>query len=107
MLFVLGIIIVFDFLLGIAEARKNNIPITSKRMKEGIFGKIFILILPFIVALVIKGIGREELSQHFVSFIISTLIISEGYSSIGHIYNFKTGEHLPENDAVSTLIKKI
>jgi hypothetical protein len=38
---------------------------------------------------------------------MSTLIISEGYSDIGHIYNYKTGEHLPENDALSFILKKI
>ena len=104
---ILWVLILLDFCLWIAEARKNEIPITSKKMKEWIVGKILIFIIPFIVAIVFRWIGREGVSEYFVSIIISTLIVSEGYSAIGHIYNFKTGKHFPENDAVSQLLHKI
>jgi hypothetical protein len=104
---ILWILIVFDFLLGIAEARKNKIPITSEKMKEWTIGKIMLFLLPLLFALAIKWMGWEDVSEHFMSLIIWTLIASECYSALGHIYNFKTGEHLPENEAVSILIKKI
>ncbi|MBO7691740.1 MAG: phage holin family protein [Methanobrevibacter sp.] len=63
--------------------------VTSEKMWKGLAKKISKLLLPLIVVLVLKGIGFENLEM-VVTTIFSILIITEGYSIIGHIYSINT-----------------
>lgn len=62
--------------------------------------------LPMIVIIILKGVGADDI-ELASTIIFSILIITEGYSIIGHIYSINTGEKLPEIDALKMLFEFI
>lgn len=100
---ILAILMVVDFLTGIAKQyRINPQGIESHKAWIGIVKKICTIILIFSVALVIRGIGFEP--QSYILIILSLLIVAEWYSIVQNIYSVHTGNRLSEYDAISAVI---
>lgn len=104
---ILTFLMVIDFITGIiASAKVDGIQsITSKRMTAGAVAKLIIILIPFIVLLTGKGLGLD--SMKYVQGVLFILIVAEAYSNLGNIQSFRTGQRVPEIDAVSLLLKKI
>ena len=69
----------------------------------GLISKLGLLIIPLVVALLIKGIGGDF--NLGVVLIIKILIVSEFLSSIGNIYTIKTGKEVKDIDIFTMLFK--
>lgn len=96
-----------DFVFGIADAYfEDRQKVTSTAAWRWIFKKFSKLMLPMIFIFVLKGVWAENISM-LVTSVMSILIITEGYSIIGHIYSINTWKHLSEIDAFSLLIEFI
>lgn len=106
-IFIFAILIAIDFVTWlIASFIVDKTSIKSLRAIQWIFKKSATFMIPFVVALVGKGAGYEDMSA-MVTTIISLLIVSEGYSIIANIHAINTKERLPEIDAVGNIIKRI
>lgn len=62
--------------------------------------------LPLIVIAILRWVGTGDL-QMASTVIYSILIITEGYSIIGHFFSINTWKDLPEIDAFEMLVKFI
>lgn len=102
---ILAVLMVMDFLSGLAKAHAIGEVISSRRMKSGAASKSLILLMPLAVALAAKGLGQDY--NWMLTWVISVLILAELYSFIANIYAIRTGECLPEFDVISIIGKKI
>lgn len=97
-------LMILDFIFGIADAyMEDKQLITSAKMWGGLLRKSAKLIIPLTVALVLRGVGFDNLEM-VITTIMSILIITEGYSIIWHVYSINTWEKLSEIDAFSLLV---
>lgn len=102
---IFGVLLVIDYLTGIAKARALGQSITSNKMKYGFASKGSLLLLPIVIALGIKAVGGDS---HYVLLAgMNILIISEVYSIIGNIYSLGKKEEFPEYDALAMIGKII
>lgn len=100
-----SILLIIDYLTGLAKAKTLQVSITSNKMKYGLISKLSLLIIPIILAIGAKATGAD---YHYVLLSgMYILILSEVYSIIGNIYSIRTREELPEYDAVAMLGKQI
>jgi hypothetical protein len=74
------LMLLVDFLLGIAEAKATNQEITSNKAKNGIIKKLTLFLIPFVFVGVLKGAEMQETALVCVRGIMAILIASEGYS---------------------------
>jgi len=97
-------LLVLDFIFWVSDAYiKDKQQVTSAKMWRWLAKKVSKMMLPLIVVLVLRWVGFENLEM-VVTTIMSILIITEGYSIIGHIYSINTWETLSEIDAFSLLL---
>lgn len=103
---IMTVLLALDFIAWVAEVWiKRREELTSSKAIQWLFRKISRWLLPFIIVLVMKGAWLEDIN--YLSMAVCwIIIISEGYSILGHIYtiNSKWDETLPEIDALSALI---
>lgn len=90
-------------LTGTLKAYRTKENITSRRWIAGFLSKLVVLLVPFTIALMAKGVDFDV--NWFIGFSLSIMVIAEAYSILGNIYTFKTGEAVAEIDAVSAIIK--
>ena len=102
---ILIILMCMDMLTGTIKAYKINENITSKRWIAGFLSKLVVLLVPFTVALMAKGVDFDI--KWFVSLCISILVVAEAYSILGNAYTIQTGNEVAEIDAVSAIIKML
>lgn len=102
-----GLLMIFDVFTGIlASAKVNGVrSITSKRLAFGVISKLLLLLIPLSIALAGRAVGQDFLSV--VHSAIFVLAVAEAYSIIGNIYTVKSGERVPEFDAISVVLKKV
>lgn len=103
--FLLALLLLIDYVTGIAKARMMGHCITSNRMKYGIISKMSLMIVPIILAIGAKAVGADFATVLLVG--INILVLSEVYSIIGNIYSMRTKEELPEYDVVAMIGHKI
>lgn len=100
-------LMVLDFIFWLLDQRvKDKQQITSTRMWSWLAKKVSKMLLPLIAVLVLRWIWFENLDI-VVTTIMSVLIITEGYSILGHVYCLNTGKTLSEIDAFSLLLDYI
>lgn len=100
-------LMVLDFIFWLIDQRvKDKQQITSTRMWSWLAKKVSKMLLPLIAVLVLRWIWFEDLDI-VVTTIMSVLIITEGYSILGHVYCLNTGKTLSEIDAFSLLLDYI
>ena len=102
---ILVMLMCIDMLTGTLKAYRIRENITSRRWIAGFLSKLLVLLVPFTIALMAKGVEFDI--KWFIEFSISLMIVSEAYSILGNIYTFRTGAEVAEIDALSYLIKKI
>lgn len=101
---ILSILLILDFVMGIADAYiKDKSQVTSAKMWKWLVKKITRRMLPFIVVWIFRGAWIEDMST-IVSMIISMLIVTEWYSIIGHIYSINTWKEILEIDAFEMIL---
>lgn len=100
-------LLALDFIFWIWDAYiTDRNSVTSEKAWHWVVKKICKLCLPLIVVLVLRGVGFENLEM-VVTTIISILIITEGYSIVGHIYSLSAWKTIPEIDAMAMLVEFI
>ena len=100
---ILVVLMCIDMLTGTFKAYRTKENITSRRWIAGFLSKLVVLLVPFTIALMAKGVYFDV--KWFIGFSLSIMVIAEAYSILGNIYTFKTGEAVAEIDAVSAIIK--
>ena len=100
---ILVVLMCIDMLTGTFKAYRTKENITSRRWIAGFLSKLVVLLVPFTIALMAKGVDFDV--KWFIGFSLSIMVIAEAYSILGNIYTFKTGEAVAEIDAVSAIIK--
>ncbi len=100
---ILVVLMCIDMLTGTFKAYRTKENITSCRLIAGFLSKLVVLLVPFTIALMAKGVDFDV--KWFIGFSLSIMVIAEAYSILGNIYTFKTGEAVSEIDAVSAIIK--
>jgi len=104
---ILFVMLALDYIFWILDAylRDRN-SVTSDQMRRWFWRKMTRWMLPLIVIAILRWVGAGDL-QMASTVIYSILIITEGYSIIGHFFSINTGKELPEIDAFEMLIKFI
>lgn len=102
---VLAVLMVVDFVAGITCAIALGKPVTSHRMKVGLMSKCGVMTIPLVMALAAKGLGADF--HWLINWSVSLFILSEAYSIVANIYTARTGNQVPEWDAVSIIMSKI
>ena len=102
---ILGVLMLIDFIFGIACAKATKTPITSHRMRVGMLSKATLLTIPLVMALAAKGLGADF--YYLVTWIVYVFILSEVYSIVSNAYTIKTGKHAPEWDAISFILARL
>lgn len=100
-----AILLIIDYLTGLAKAKTLGHSITSNKMKYGLISKLSLILIPIVVAMGTKATGAD--SHYIMLSGMWILVFSEVYSIIGNIYAVRTKEELPEYDAVGLLGKQI
>ena len=106
----LVVLMVIDFILGIAKAYKTGTPITSYKIRVGIISKMSILILIIAFGITMNSAPVEFDFYIYVRLVIFYIMLSELYSIIGNVIMIKTCKKIPEFEALSTvasLIRKL
>lgn len=100
-----SILLMIDYITGLAKAKTLGHSITSNKMKYGLISKLSLLLIPVVIAIGVKAVGGDS---HFVLLSgMYILIFSEVYSIIGNIYSTRTKEEFPEYDALAMIGKQI
>lgn len=104
---ILGVLMILDVITGIA--RSGTIhgwnSVTSRVAEVGIVAKVFIFLVPMVLALTAKGAGFD---LHFVaSGALTVLVLSEGYSILGNIQSIYLKKDLQEFDAINFILTRI
>ncbi len=93
-----------DTIAGTLKALKMNYKEFSfKKLLWGLISKMGILIIPLIVALLFKAIGKDMLFG--VELVVKILTVSEFISVISNIYTVKTGIAVKDIDIFTMLFK--
>ncbi len=100
-----ALLILIDYITGVAKAKVLGHSITSNRMKYGIISKLSLLFIPLVLAIGAKAVSADFATILFVG--INILVISEVYSIIGNIYSIRTKEELPEYDVIAVIGHRI
>lgn len=100
-----AILLIMDYITGIAKAKALGQSITSNKMKYGLISKLSLIIVPLAIAIGAKALGED--SHYILVAGMNILILSEVYSIIGNAYSLKTGEEFPEYDALAAIGKQI
>lgn len=104
---ILFVMLFLDYVFWILDAYlKDKHSVTSNQMRRWFRRKMTRWMLPLIVIAILRWVGAWDL-QMASTVIYSILIITEGYSIIGHFFSINTGKELPEIDAFEMLIKFI
>jgi phage-related holin len=101
---ILGVLMVIDFLTWVGKQfRLDPKKITSHAAWIGVIKKIATIIAVLSVAFVLKWNHID--GDTYIGGILGILIMAEGYSIIQNVYAIRTGEILPEFDAISLMLK--
>lgn len=110
---VYAILLLLDFWFGVLEAyMRDRNSVKSDTAMKGLIRKMIRLLLPFMIVLILKWAGLEDV-KIVIDSIISILVLTEWYSIIWHVVSIDQGKQLPEIDAfqwlcewVANLLKK-
>lgn len=98
-------LMVTDSVLGIAKSLRLGRKFSFYRLAWGIVGKISLLVVPMILALIGKGVSFDF--HYFVVAVLNILVVSEGISCITNVLSIKKCEEVKNTDYVTTLLMAI
>ena len=97
---------ILDTITGVIKAFKiDKKEFSFNVLVWGLVSKLGILVIPLLVALLLKGIGKDMGGEFGVSLIMKILIVSEFISSISNLYTVKTGVAVKDIDIFTYLFK--
>lgn len=103
---ILGYLMIIDTFLGSVKAISiDKIDFRFRVLLVGFVSKGGILLLPFTLALVAKGLSYDF--NWFLVTVLDILIVSEAISIIGNTIAIKTKKPIKNFDAVTVLLKAI
>jgi len=102
---ILVVLMIFDSLTGYIKVAVLGGSPSSTKLGIGVVSKALLLLIPFTLALVAKGVGIEL--NGLATGTLATLVISEGISVITNIYIIRTGKDIKEFDIVSAMLLRI
>jgi len=102
---ILSVLMVIDSCLGGIKAVRLGQKFEMKVLLWGFILKQILLIIPFTIALIGKGIDYNIVMLVHVT--IKIMIVSEGYSILGNIYAIKNKVNVNKLDAISMMIKSL
>lgn len=105
-LLILTVLVAIDIITWI----RASLSIDQKSVKSsiaigGIMKKLGIIWVPFVLAMVMKGVGYW--GAFFIDTVLGFIIIAEAYSAISNYYSIRKGERVQEIDAIGLLLKWI
>lgn len=106
-LIILSVLLALDYVFWIIDAYlKDRENVTSSKMRRWLLKKMTRWMLPLVVIAILRWVWAWDL-ELASTVIFSILIITEGYSIIGHFFSINTWKELPEIDAFEMLIQFI
>lgn len=103
---ILCVLIVLDIITAILREFVVGERIRSRMFWIGVTAKLLLILIPFVVILVGKGVGIDLGSLGKVT--LSIFIVAEGYSIIGNIIQIRAKDKsIDEQDAITSVIKGI
>ena len=94
--------ILLDTLAGCTSAIRLGKKFNIRLLRWGVLLKVAMLIIPFSVALLAKGLEYDF--KTVTKYVIKILIASEFISLIGHVYVIKTKKDIEKIDIVSMML---
>ena len=106
---ILGVLLMMDFVIGMAKSYVIAKKITHTRAVAGIISKIIILIIPIALGLMFAAlVDTADLHiDKYLSFVISALVVAETYSIMENFYTIRTKNEPKHVDLVSFVIRGI
>ena len=101
---ILGMLLFMDFLVGVCKAYILKTPITYERAVAGILSKVFVLLIPIVLAFMVLVVTHVDLT-YYLKYVISALVIAESYSILGNIVAIRTKGKRNELDLISFVIR--
>jgi len=99
---ILAVLLTVDTVTGIVRECAIG-KLKSRDITKGIASKILLMCVPFVLVLVGKGAGVDM--SPIAKLVLSTFIVSEGYSIIGNIVQVRMKDKgIGEQDAVTMLL---
>lgn len=105
-LMILTVFLWLDIIFGVLDSYIVTKDTSSKKLVQWLAKKLTRWLLPFLVVATLKWIWYQEI-ELLSNIIMSTLIISEWYSILGHFFSINYWETLPEIDCLKVLFEKI
>lgn len=102
MVHILSILMILDTILGVVKILRLDYQFSMKRLMWGFTTKFLILLIPLVVALIGKGVGKDFVWA--VDICIKILIINEGLSCLTNILSAKSKKEIQNVDLVTTLL---
>lgn len=102
---ILSVLILTDIITAILRELVLGYEIKSRTLWVGIVAKMLLIIVPFVLILIGKGVNINF--AEIAKLSLSTFIVAEGYSIIGNIIQIKQGDgSISEQDAITFILKK-
>ena len=105
-LMTLSIFLGLDIIFWLLDSYFVTKDTSSKKLVEWLAKKAWRWSLPFILIAALKWVGYEWIDP-IATIVMTTLILSEWYSIIWHIYSLNYKEKLPEIDCLKYIMQKI
>lgn len=103
---ILSVLIVFDIFTAVVREVIVGERIKSRMFWIGVTAKMLLILIPFVVILVGKGVGIDLGFLGKVT--LSIFIVAEGYSIIGNVIQIRAKDKtIDEQDAITSVIKGI
>lgn len=103
---IFAVLMAVDFVTGVISAYVDDkTKVRSQTAIKWAVKKVSIFLVPFVVALMLKGAWYD--AGWMVTTILSILIVSEWYSILGNIYSIKTGNKVTEIDALWYILELV
>mgnify|MGYP003397136912 CR=1 FL=1 len=105
LVFILSILMLCDMFFGIVKALRLSVKVKISIMMWGFVTKLSLLMIPMVVALMGKAIGKDFIWA--VDFAIKMLVVNEGFSILANILSIKNKKDIENFDFVSLTINTL
>lgn len=105
LVFILSILMLCDMFFGVLKALRLSVKVKISTMMWGFVTKLSLLMIPMVVALMGKAIGKDFVWA--VDFAIKMLVVNEGFSILANILSIKNKKDIENFDFVSLAINTL
>jgi len=104
-MFLYFVLLIMDLVSGVIASFVLYESVTFSRFYSGILTKILLLMIPIVVAILVKIQGDSLL--WFITWVILVLAASEGISFVNNVQKARRKKPLPEFDGISLISTKL